>query len=373
MLDAVPHSGNPFSPGIGTMITVGPQIGRIIVVLVASLTAIASLASSAGERSKTYKVEEVISDLRVPTEMPGAPEKGSITQFFSPMIFVNKKVGWVNSQGFLGKTTDGGKTWMAVESRAKGDVFFLNEKLGWTGWGLYADSFGQTVNGGATWRIWKPSPVPCCGDFFFVNSEIGWALAHRGQIYHTTDGGKTWKRQSSGTISTLRALYFINRYEGWVASADGEILHTSDGGKHWEVQRGKVGVGLFTIRFWDDKIGYAVGVTPYIRGKGQQGVIIYTTDGGRNWRKPEGKLPLGKGNSGLVDVVSISAQESWVVGQRGAVLRTTDGGKHWEIISLDKPSPAPNFGSAALVEQDGREAILILASKGGLYRIWLDP
>jgi len=103
-----------------------------------------------------------------------------------------------------------------------------------------------------------------------------------------------------------------------------------------------------------------------------QGVIFYTTDGGRNWKRPEGKLPLGDGDSGLLDVVTISAQESWVVGQRGAVLRTTDVGNHWEIISIDKPSPEPNFLSAALVEQDGRDAFLILGDKGGLYRIWLD-
>ena len=158
-----------------------------------------------------------------------------------------------------------------------------------------------------------------------------------------------------------------------MVNSGGEILHTSDGGEHWEVQQGKVGVGLFTIKFGDDKIGYAVGRTPYIRGQGEQAVIFYTTDGGRSWRKPGGKLPLGDWNSGILDVVILSPQECWAVGQRGAVLRTTDGGKHWEIISIDKPSPAPDFISAALVEQDGREAILIQSTKGGLYRIWLDP
>ena len=181
-------------------------------------------------------------------------------------------------------------------------------------------------------------------------------------------------KQRSGVTSRLRAMYFVNRSEGWVVSGDGEILHTSDGGKHWEVQQGKVGVHLSTVKFWDGKIGYAVGNTHYgRRGQGEQAVIFYTTDGGRSWRKPEGKLSLGNRRSGLEDVVVLSAQESWVVGWRGAVLRTTDAGNRWEIISIDKPSPAPDFISAALVEQGGREAILILASKGGLYRIWLDP
>ena len=185
MLDAVPHSGNPFSLGMGTMITVGPQIGRIIVILVASLTAVASVASSAGERSKAYKVEEVISDLRDPTKMPGGPYKGSITQFFGPMIFVNKKVGWVESGGFMGKTTDGGKTWTPLKTRVSEDLFFLNENLGWAGC-LY-----HTVDGGATWTFSKPSQVGCFIDLFFVDAEFGWALVYRSSIYHTRDGGRT--------------------------------------------------------------------------------------------------------------------------------------------------------------------------------------
>ncbi len=348
------------------MIRVRPRIGRIIIVLIVALCAVAGVTSGAGgERSRAYKLEKVIDDLRVPTGMPGRPEKGSVTQFFNPMIFVNKKVGWVNSSGFLGKTTDGGKTWMPLKTRVSANPFFLNENRGW-------GCHHYTEDGGATWTFWEPSQVRCFTHLFFVDSDFGWALDYPPSIYHTTDGGRTWVRQPAGRTSSLTGLYFVNRSEGWVVSSDGEILHTSDGGKHWEVQQGKVGVGLFTIKFGDDKIGYAVGRTPYIRGQGEQAVIFYTTDGGRSWRKPEGKLPLGDWNSGILDVVILSPQESWAVGQRGAVLRTTDGGKHWEIISLDKPSPAHNFMSAALVEQDGREAILILASRGGLYRIWLD-
>lgn len=349
-------------------------MARIVIVVLLFLVAISSVAFGAGERPKVYQLEEIISDLRIPTRMPGGPEKGSATQVFHQMIFVNKNVGWVNSGGFLGKTMDGGKTWMPVQSRADARVFFLDKKLGWTGWGLHADSFGQTVDGGATWTMWKLSIVPCCGDFFFVDSETGWALAHRGQIYHTTDGGRSWTRQRSGTTSTLTDFDFMNRSVGWVVTAKGEILHTNDGGKHWELQHGKADFRVNAVKFWDANIGYAVGNTHFISGQKGQGVIRFTTDGGKTWKKPTTKLPFVPEGFGLrlTDILITSPQESWAVGWPGVVLRTTDAGKHWETISIGK-APAPAFRSAALVEQDGREAILILSQAGALYRIWLDP
>ena len=63
----------------------------------------------------------------------------------------------------------------------------------------------------------------------------------------------------------------------------GKILHTSDGGEHWEVQQDQVGITLFTVKFWDDKRGFAVGRSHTIPGKGKEGVILYTTDGGRTY------------------------------------------------------------------------------------------
>ncbi len=352
---------------MGNTIGVRARAGRIMIVMVVALAVIADAASCAGEKSKAYKLEEVISDLRVPTKIPGGPEKGLATSTFTQMIFVNKKVGWVNSGGFLGKTTDGGKTWMSAGSRASGRVFFLDEKLGWTGWGLHADSFGQTMDGGRTWTMWKLSKVPCCGDFFFVDSENGWALAHNGKIYHTTDSGKTWTRQRSGTTSTLNALYFINRSTGWVVTADGEILNTSDGGKHWKLQRGKAAFALDAVKFWDDKIGYAVG------SQGEAGIILHTTDGGKAWKRSETKVPVVPEGLILMDILISSPNEGWVVGWPAVVLRTTDAGKHWETINIDKPSPAHPFQSADLVEQDGLEAVLLLSQWGGLYRILLGP
>ena len=349
------------------MITVGTRILRTTIVLGVALTAVASVAFGAGGGSKAYKVEKVIDDLRVPANIPGGPEKGFATSVFGQMIFVSKKVGWVNAGGFLGKTTDGGRSWMPVESRSAGYTFFLNERMGWTAGCVRGNPFGKTVDGGETWTIWKPSRVPCLSNLFFVDSEFGWAFGrYPPSIYRTTDGGKTWARQRSGTRSTLTNLYFINRSEGWVVTAAGEILHTRDGGGHWEIQQGKASVHLFSVKFWDDKIGYAVGTGAH------GGVILSTTDGGKSWRKPETRLPVVQ--EGLLPrgILIQSTDECWVVGWPGLVLRTTDTGKHWENIAIGE-SPAPAFRSLALVEQDGRDAILILSDAGGLYRIWLDP
>ena len=199
------------------------------------------------------------------------------------------------------KTTDGGKTWTAMEMGEQAsnliDIFFFDENHGFVVGGYsdkedpdpeknvpdYSDVVPvvlYTEDGGNTWvnRVANLTFEP--GEWgwkiYFVNQNVGYVSLesfNRGAVLKTTDGGQTWIRlpinDPQGNVN-LEGVGFITEDRGWVGgwgSADftaGYSSETVDGGITW-VDANHIGRFINRFRFIGDPVtvGYACGRTVY--------------------------------------------------------------------------------------------------------------
>ncbi|MEW6213244.1 MAG: hypothetical protein AB1631_33415, partial [Acidobacteriota bacterium] len=95
------------------------------------------------------------------------------------IFFLDSQSGWMsNSNGHLGRSTDGGKTWADILNPA---------------------------------TVWEKYPMwPFFQKLFFADSMNGWGLDNRGDLYKTSDGGQTWTKAISGL--ELKHIQFLNHH-----------------------------------------------------------------------------------------------------------------------------------------------------------------
>jgi photosystem II stability/assembly factor-like uncharacterized protein len=221
---------------------------------------------------------------------------GSGSTVHSPLVlgsvdFLNPRLGFVTvgnirtHQGFLYKTTNGGKSWQpSVSFRTGGDISSL---------GL----LGTSVT--------------------FINKDVGFVYTAYGSptsekpgvhihgvLHRTVDGGKTWNSIALPTEpwQTFISLSFINRDTGWVLISSGTTMsqstiaefRTTNGGTSWKLQayggydknsvlvsRGGLHEGSAneTIHFFSKRYGWIMGDN-FTAGGSADNV---TTNGGRSW------------------------------------------------------------------------------------------
>ena len=241
--------------------------------------------------------------------------------------------GWVQSNGRLLLTEDGGEVWLDATptDTAIMGASFTDRANGWLV-GRPADgrlAVYQTVDGGSTWTtsvmplsIQEAFEVaeawidPLDGDNAWVSLKLRSGSSFSlGRLFYTADGGVSWQERD---MPLGEAVSFLDDQEGWTAGGlDGDLLYsTLDGGGTWQRQElidpghalefagkggspteggGMLPEDTLAFDFADAQHGWAAVQTGDCQGSKaapggtqlrckQRWRLLATEDGGRTWR-----------------------------------------------------------------------------------------
>lgn len=279
---------------------------------------------------------------------------------FRGLCAVCPKVAWVSgTRGTFGRTTDGGKTWVAgtvpnadkldfrdVEAFGEETAYLLSAGPG------DESRIYKTTDGGKTWALQFKSAEPKA--FFdalaFWDEKNGLALSDpvngRFQLVATDDGGEHWKLlleknlpealpkegafAASGTCLVTRGEKDVWFCTGGARAA--RVFHSDDRGRTWKVSEtpllaGVESAGAFSIAFRDRDHGVIVG-GDYRKPDGTEATGAITADGGKTWKLIEKPLPFRSGVAW--------AKDRWVaVGTSGSDV-SVDDGVNWKALDREK-------------------------------------
>jgi len=270
----------------------------------------------------------------------------------SDICMINENTGWALNNGKLIKSSDGGSSWIKVDSVSNYlSMKFLNANVGIC---AGENFFNETTNGGLTWKTnqytnigfvkvlmpsqnnwyivghdlsgsgrlilktssagaaWDfiPAPQMLVNDLFFIDGNTGF-FSGVPQFYKTTNGGVNWLQTSNQNCD---ALFFINANTGWIGWQN-DIYKTTNGGSSWQQQFHNDTYQFSAIQFVNANTGW------FISNHLTQGRILKTTDGGSSWFQNLNFL-----TENLSDISFINENTGWVSGLAGIILKTTTGG-----------------------------------------------
>jgi len=217
------------------------------------------------------------------------------------------------------KTTDGGRQWSLAYENADSAQFFdaldFNGSVGWA-YGDPQDGAFQLLasqNQGDSWAVYDANHLPSA-----LSNEGGYAASGTGLILT-----KSWLGFAVGGGTHSR---FIR------AGADSS----------WQAfvvpMTSSPGAGIFSMAFWSDDAGIAVGGN-YVDSTRSDSNAAYTTDGGIHWNlcqsSPSGYRSCGASNHDGSMLIA--------TGRTGTDI-STDGGKTWQLISEN------GYFSAVIIE-----------------------
>jgi photosystem II stability/assembly factor-like uncharacterized protein len=185
--------------------------------------------------------------------------------------------------------------WSVISSptaRTLTNCYFINSNTGW-----FSGDSGtiiRTTNGGIDWDIQNSGTFNNIGDIFFLNERLGWAvtfvvfpdsLQFPGTLLlKTTNGGNTWTNSMfPDTNMYMSCVYYLDSLKGFLGGIGASIVLTTNNGVSWTYTDTDstlmFGLPVFKIKFYDNNLGYACGGFRDIAG-----ITWVTTNGGINWK-----------------------------------------------------------------------------------------
>jgi photosystem II stability/assembly factor-like uncharacterized protein len=229
--------------------------------------------------------------------------------------------------GSLWRTRNGGVTWDSVfVTSVISDVQAFSPDSVF----VYGPSGlrGKTRDGGATWDIgfdWESRDMLSAR---FTEGSIGYGAGNNGNLFATRDGGLSWTPFRSGGVPLLRGEpRFFDGKIGYALGAAG-LLRSGDGGLGWAPDPNAIAALAVNA------ICVAGSLTAY--GAGNAGALVKTRDAGRTWER------LSAGTDRNLASLSFPRPDTgWAVtkGAYGLILKTVDGGRHWQAQGNPTASP----------------------------------
>jgi photosystem II stability/assembly factor-like uncharacterized protein len=206
------------------------------------------------------------------------------------------------------------------------------------------------------------------------------ASGERGIVLYSDDQGKTWQQAATPTNASLVSLRFVDDKHGWAVGHMGVVLHTEDGGKTWTKQFDGIQAAQIALeaaqKSGDQKrIGQAQALvddgpdkpffdlcfldakTAYIVGA--YNLAFRTDDGGKTWQ--DWSAHVGNPKGFHLYAMTKTADALYIVGEQGLLLRSDDGGK--SFTPLTSPYKGTWFGITAM--HDG--GLLIYGLRGNAF------
>lgn len=297
---------------------------------------------------------------------------------------LSDSVAWVSgSNGFVGKTINGGKTWEWMQPKGYEKLDFRDieafDHLKAIVVNAGSPAFIlSTIDGGKSWReVYKntDSAIFLDGMAFWDDQQgiiFGDPIQNKMQLLKTTDGGLTWQNISgnlkkslavgeAGFAASGTTIRTMPDGKVWIATggAKANIYYSANYGNSWKVYecpilQGESSTGPFSIAFSDRKNGIAVGGN-YLKDKENSNNVVLTTNGGKTWIKP---LRPVLGYRSAVEYAT--NQLCFATGSSGTDF-STDGGNTWTNISTQ------NFN--ALQKAKKGNLILLTGNRGNIYQL----
>ncbi|GIV55515.1 MAG: hypothetical protein KatS3mg040_0283 [Candidatus Kapaibacterium sp.] len=263
--------------------------------------------------------------------LPGQFAQGYyLDVFFLPS---NPQYGWAcGYNGFVVRTTDGGRTWQGsivpYNGRMGGhleSVQFLDALNGYTSGpaGVF-----RSTDGGVTWVDITP-PFPSEGPWgcYFLSATVGVVLgggcAGPQNFFRTTNGGQSWTLfQSNQPSSGLTDAVLFANGTGYAVSS-GLLWQTTDSGASWSV------LASSGPAYWSEELTVRGSsfLIPWAgsncSGQGSGGGGRFTTDGGQSWRSYSTGVPM-------FGAFLHDGQRGWICGFARQVWYTSDAGQNWQ-------------------------------------------
>jgi len=297
---------------------------------------------------------------------------------------VSDEVAWVSgSNGYIGKTTDGGKSWTWTQPKGYEKLDFRDIEAFDAQEALIVNAGSPayillTQDGGQSWKeVYKntDSLIFLDGMAFWNRKEgiiFGDPIDNRMQLLKTDDGGMHWHNISNNLKHTLAVGEAGFAASGtsirthangsvWIATGGtvSNVYYSSNKGKTWKIYpcpilQGESSTGPFSIGFANAKEGIAVGGN-YLKDRERKNNIVLTYDGGKTWAKPQ--IPVW----GYRSAVEHIEGAFWVATGSSGTDFSIDKGQTWINLST------LNFN--AIQKAKAGKLILLTGNRGQIAQL----
>lgn len=169
-----------------------------------------------------------------------------------------------------------------------------------------------------------------------------------------------WIQVQTPTTRNLQRVYFIDSVKGWIVGDSGTIVRTTNGGKSWAVQNSAITTPITEIFMLNERLGWALSITPWTEPNVWYGTtMLTTTDGGEEWSSVQFDSLV------FYSIFFLDSLHGWMGGENGDLVETTDGGTTWVASNVppsfnaDQPIHRLKFFSPSIGYAVGGRAELI--------------